>query len=310
MENEKKSAFSKTPIRILCAVIATGLWGSAFPSIKTGYRLLSIESSDTASQMLFAGIRFTLAGILTIIIFSLMKGRFLKPKKESAGRIFTLAMFQTVGQYIFFYMSLAHISGVKSSIIGAAGTFITLIISIFIFKMEKATMRKIIACLCGFAGVVLMNLGGSLGGFSIFGDGAMLLANISAAFAAVYIKKFSEKDDPVMLSGYQFMLGGIILSIIAKAMGGHVEGFSIGSSILMVYMGLISAVAYSLWALLLKYNPVSKVVIFGFLVPVFGVFLSAVFLGEWELIGINSLAALIFVSVGIRLISVKPTKKL
>ena len=37
---------------------------------------------------------------------------------------------------------------------------------------------------------------------------------------------------------------------------------------------MISAVAYSLWAVLLKRNPVSRVAVFTFLQPVFGVLLS------------------------------------
>ena len=65
-----------------------------------------------------------------------------------------------------------------------------------------------------------------------------------------------------------------------------------------MYMALLSTAAFSIWALLLKYNPVGKVAVFGFTIPVFGVALSAVFLGEdiWK---IQNLAALILVSAGI-----------
>ena len=70
--------------------------------------------------------------------------------------------------------------------------------------------------------------------------------------------------------------------------------------LLMLYMGLISAVAYSLWGLLLKYNPVSRVSIFTFLTPLFGVLLSALFLGEAEqAFSLRTLAALVLVCAGI-----------
>ena len=70
------------------------------------------------------------------------------------------------------------------------------------------------------------------------------------------------------------------------------------SVLLLLYMALLSTVAFSIWALLLNYNPVGKVAVFGFTIPVFGVALSAVFLGEdiWK---IQNLAALILVSAGI-----------
>lgn len=80
--------------------------------------------------------------------------------------------------------------------------------------------------------------------------------------------------------------------------GSHVRGFTMRSVLLLLYMALLSTAAFSIWALLLKYNPVGKVAVFGFTIPVFGVALSAVFLGEdiWK---IQNLAALILVSAGI-----------
>jgi drug/metabolite transporter (DMT)-like permease len=42
---------------------------------------------------------------------------------------------------------------------------------------------------------------------------------------------------------------------------------------MLLYLALVSAVAYSLWGILLKYNPISRVAVFGFMTPVFGVIL-------------------------------------
>lgn len=69
---------------------------------------------------------------------------------------------------------------------------------------------------------------------------------------------------------------------------------------MVVYLAVVSAVAYSLWGILLKYNPVSKVAVFGFMNPVFGVILSALLLGEGaQAAGVKSLIALLLVSIGI-----------
>ena len=71
-------------------------------------------------------------------------------------------------------------------------------------------------------------------------------------------------------------------------------------------MALISAVAYSVWGILLKYNPVSRVTIFNFLTPLFGVLLSAIFLGEVDqALQLNKLLALILVCVGIYVVNRK-----
>ena len=45
------------------ATLACALCGSAIPVIRFGYKQLEIASGDTGSQLLFAGIRFFLAGL-------------------------------------------------------------------------------------------------------------------------------------------------------------------------------------------------------------------------------------------------------
>lgn len=74
-------------------------------------------------------------------------------------------------------------------------------------------------------------------------------------------------------------------------------------------MAMISAVAYTLWGVLLKYNPVSRVSVFGFMNPVFGVLLSALILGESaQALSIYALAALVLVSLGIYVVN-KPERQ-
>ena len=120
------------------------------------------------------------------------------------------------------------------------------------------------------------------------------------------MKKYSKKDNPVMLSGYQFIFGGIVMIVLGLAMGGRITHVSLRAVLMLCYLACISAVAYSLWSILLKYNPVSKVAIFGFANPVFGVLLSAWWLGEGTSeLGWNALAALILVCIGICIVNFK-----
>lgn len=296
----------KTPVVWFGALICCALWGSAFPSIKIGYRLFQIEAQDTATQILFAGCRFTLAGILAIIIGSILNRKVLVPAKNHWDKVLKLAMLQTVLQYFFFYVGLAHTSGVKASILTGLNVFMTILIASLLFHQEKLTMRKIVGCIIGFAGVVIVNLNGTGldAGFLWNGEGFMCMSALSSAFSSVFIKRYSKEENPVTLSGYQFMCGGLILSFVGYVMGGrlhHITGAAVG---ILCYLAFVSAVAYSLWGILLKYNPVSKVSVFGFMNPVFGVILSAVFLKEGsQAAGIASIAALILVSVGIYIVN-------
>ena len=294
----------KTSVVWLGAMLCCLLWGSAFPCIKIGYGLWNIESADTAGQILFAGMRFVLAGILAVLFGSLLEGRFIRPEKGCAGKIAWLAMLQTVIQYLFFYIGLAHTSGVKASIIEAVNVFVAIIVSGFIFHQENVTAKKMLGCLVGFAGVVLINMNGMDFQMSLSGEGAIFLSTVAYAFSSVFLKRYSAKHNPVMLSGYQFIFGGIILSAAGFAMGGRLSTVSTEGVLMLIYLALVSAVAYSLWGMLLKYNPISRVAVFGFMNPVFGVILSAWLLREGaQALGLISLVSLVLVCAGIYIVN-------
>ena len=140
--NEKKDFLQKTWVVCALALVCTFLWGSASPCIKLGYALFKIPSSETWTQVLFAGTRFVLAGVLTILIGSILNRKMLLPTESSVPNIVKLAMFQTILQYIFFYIGLAHNSGVKASIINGSNTFFVILVSTIIFRQEK-TCNKI-----------------------------------------------------------------------------------------------------------------------------------------------------------------------
>ncbi len=302
----KEETLKKPMVVALLAMVCCLLWGSAFPCVKIGYQLFEIASEDRASQLLFAGYRFAMAGILVVLFGSLIGRKALIPKKESWKYIVILCMFQTVLQYVLFYMGLGYTTGVKSSIIVASNVFISIFFAVFLFRYEKLTKMKMIGCLIGFMGVVLINLtGNSLDfSFSLKGEGAILGSTVAYSLAAGLIKSYSKKENTVILSGYQFFLGGSIMVGIGYLMGGKIAINSASAFFLLFYMAIISAVAYTLWAILLKYNPVGRVSVFGFMNPVFGVILSALLLGErGQASGGRAVIALILVCLGIYIVN-------
>lgn len=300
----------KTVVVCLIATICCVLWGSAFPAIKLGYQYFEIKGNDSATQILFAGCRFTLAGIITILLGSMMHRKILKPKKQSYSKIFILCLFQTVLQYIFFYIGLANTTGVKAAIINGSNVFVAIIVACVFFRQEKLNLKKIIGCILGFAGVVIINLtrAGLDMHMKFTGEGFILLSAVAYAISSVVMKKYSKDENPVVLSGYQFFVGGIVMMILGAVWGGKltvITGKGIG---MLIYLAMVSAVAYSLWGILLKYNPVSKVSVFGFVNPISGVILSSIFLNEEsQTFGIKGLIALILVCIGIFVVNYQRT---
>ena len=182
--------------------------------------------------------------------------------------------------------------------------FVAILVAGLIFRQEKVDAQKLLGCLVGFAGVVLINLNGVDFRMSFSGEGAIFLSTVAYAFSSVFLKRYSAKHDPVMLSGYQFIAGGLILSLLGLLMGGRLQRISPAAVGILVYLAIVSAVAYSLWGMLLKYNPISRVAVFGFMNPVFGVILSALLLDEKkQAFGITGVISLALVCVGIYVVN-------
>ncbi len=287
---QTRSVFEKGPVLVSVAVLCTLLWGGAFPAIKIGYETLAIGSGDTFSQILFAGVRFTLAGILAWCIGSIAAKRPLLPHGKAWGKVVLLSFAQTSIQYTCFYIGLAHTTGVRASIIQGLAPFVSLLLAAGLYHSEKVTGRKLIGVALGFAGVVLIESAGSggAGGFSWLGDGLILLSMLSSSLSSVLLSRFTKGEDPFTMSSWQFFIGGLLLTLVGgtgtKVRGERASLFAVGDVgkgvVVLLILAGISAVAYSLWGVLLKHNPVSKVTVFNFLIPVFGTFLSMALLRE------------------------------
>lgn len=302
-----ESIFSKTFFVWFGALICCFLWGSAFPFIKLGYICFNIPETAIATQILFAGVRFFLAGILAILIGSVTRKKFIYPKGEGWLCVFKLSSFQTIGQYVLFYIGLAHTSGVRASIMEGTNVFVAIFIASLIFHQEKLTPKKIIGSILGFGGVVLINVAGNSLGEGNFYSGDLLVfaSTVCYAFSSVFLKRYSKSEDPIVLSAYQFLIGGLIMAVVGFLCGGRFNLLESGTKGILIlgYLAFISAVAYSLWGILLKYNSISRVSVFGFMNPMFGVILSAILLKEGSVLSATGIASIILVCLGIFIVN-------
>jgi drug/metabolite transporter (DMT)-like permease len=303
MGNKGKDIFTKNHTIILLALLSCLLWGSAFPSIKIGYQLFSIGADDTFEKIIFAGFRFFLSSMM-IFLFCLGTKRTLKVKKSDFKNLIFLGLIQTAIQYTFFYIGLSNTSGTKGSILASTSTFFAVILAHFFYDEDKLNMRKIIGVALGFIGVSIVNISGNgiQGGFTLTGEGFVIMSSLMGALGGIYTKKVAKDIDPFLVSGYQLFIGSLFL-IMAGSLGLEkgiifsIEGFG-----LLLYLGFISAAAFSMWTILLKYNGVGKISIYKFTIPIFGVFLSYIFLGE-RLLGANVVLSIILVAASIILIN-------
>ena len=278
------------------AVCCTALWGSAAPCIKAGYGLFGIPAGQPFSQLVFAGWRFTLAGVLVLLVAKCM-GHRIVPHRDEWRPILWISLFQSMLQYICYYIGLSMTTGFKGSLLSGTQTFFALLLAHLFLAGDKLTRNKSIGCLCGLAGVVSLGFGG-IDGFNLTGDVLVLLSAVSSGAGALVSRIFTPGRDPMLLTGWQLLLGGGLLFGIGTAGGGQLGTVTLAGVLLLGYMVVLSAAAFTVWTGLLGRFPVGKVSLFGFLIPVFGAVFSALVLGERALTPRN-LLALALVSGGI-----------
>lgn len=289
------------------AILCTILWGTAFPCIKIGYELFRIESGDIPTKLIFAGGRFALAGLIVLCIGLFQNRKAMKLSKNDVVPVCVLGFFQTFLQYLLLYTGIVNVSGTKSSILTCVAAFGSVILSAVFFKSDKLTLRKIAGCAVGIFGIVVMNTGGDLGGFSFWGDGLVILSNLSGAVGNIISKKIANERSPVQISGWQLFIGGTALIISGLIFGGKLIFYNSLCAVILLYLAAMAGIAFMLWTMLLFYNDVSRVAVFNLLIPVFGTMWSGIFLNE-NIFTLTNIISLVLVCSGIFLVNF-PFKK-
>ncbi|WP_281907988.1 DMT family transporter [Massilia varians] len=299
--------FSRPLVVVLLATLCCLLWGSSYPAIKTGYALLGITQQDIPSKLVYAGYRFLLAGIGVALAACLLQKKFPLPSRDGMRQVVVLGIAQTSLQYVFFYIGLAYTTGVRASILNASTTFFSVLLAHFLYKDDRLSARKAIGCSLGLAGVLAVNADASLlgGGISLQGEGFIVLAALVLSAASIYGKRVSQRMDAMTMTAWQLAIGGLVLLVAGYVPGGSLGRLDLVSSLLLLYLAALSAIAFTLWSLLLKHNPVGLVSMFAFLVPLFGAALSGIWLHE-DVLTWTNLAALVLVCGGVLLVTRGP----
>ncbi len=281
MEQSPKSIFQRPAWVVVFALIAAIAWGWAFPLIKVGFNAFGITADMTGSKMLFAGIRFAIAGLIVLSV-ARSSGRSFQTSRRIDWRfILAFALMNTTLHYFFFYVGMSHSEGSRAAILNSLSTFLVVLLACACFKSDKLTSRKILGCTVGFCGILALNLGGAESGqFTWLGDGMIILNAICGACANLMTRGLSRRIDIFVGTGYSLSIGGLLLIISGLVFGGTLPQINMLGIICLILLIAISALGFALYNKLLSCNPVGKVAIYNSLIPIVGAVTSCLCLGE------------------------------
>ncbi|WP_261304307.1 DMT family transporter [Paenibacillus andongensis] len=279
MTSEK---FFKHPLGIVSAAsLATLLWGSAFPFVKLSYADLHIGKADWSEQLLFAGYRFILAAIL-ILLFMAIIGKKAGYQRGTLLKIGKIGLFQTFLQYLFFYYGLSASTGIQGSIIAGTTSFFQILLAHYMYKNDRLNLKKMIGLVLGFGGAILVNM--TKGDLTLqmgIGEICLLIAMFFGALGNVLSKNEAKELDVLYMTGWQMLLGGLALFAVGATFAGSIVlDFTWTTMLMLLYLAFLSSVGFVLWNNVMKYNKVGSISMYLFLIPVFGVILSALMLKE------------------------------
>ena len=280
---------------ITLIILSTALMGSAFSVIKMG--------DIYASPLLFAAIRFILAGLLLAFIVRIM--RMPHPKHPSEWfKVALIGFFQTTGVFGAIFLSLRTITAGESSILIFVNPILVVLFSAFIGL--RYSLLQWIGVIVGFIGVVILI------GFHPYYQVGVWIALSGAVFWAIttlLVKRWSSFINIWVLTAYQMLIGGILLLFISEVFGHPYVVFNVSFILIVLWLAIMSSIVqFGIWFYLIQKNDPGKVSSFLFLAPFFGVLSGLILLREP--ITLEIIIGGLFIFAGIYLVNRRESGKL
>jgi len=263
---------SENKIIAIKASAACLLWSTAFAGAKIALYY--------TTPLFLAGVRFFLAGIFLIPFSGHVKDYF-SILRQNIKLVLSVAALQTVIMYGLYFSGIDFIPASIAALIIGASPLITAIVTHIYLQDDKLSGRKLVSIIISITGIILIVIGRQTMKFAglidIVGILLLVISMIVSAFANILVSRHKGQISPILLNSYQLGIGGIVLMVISLPVEGiPVFDWDLTFIIALLWLSILSAVAFSIWFSLLK-KPgvkVSELNMWKFLIPVFGAVLS------------------------------------
>jgi drug/metabolite transporter (DMT)-like permease len=259
-----------------CLWIVYVVWGSTYLAIRV--------MVETMPPLLGAGARFVLAGAAMVAVLAVRRGpaavRLDLSQLASALAIGTLLMGAN-----------AVVSVAEREVPSALAALLIASVPLWVILLRRALGERVMpasvgAVAVGFAGVaLLMAPGEQTAGASLAGLLAVVAAACMWATGSVASPRVTLPRDPLLSTGWQMLLGGLVCVAAGLAAGEardvEPDAFSTRSIVAFAYLVVFGSwVAFTAYAWLLQNAPLSKVATYAYVNPVVAIALGWLILDE------------------------------
>ena len=254
-----------------------------------------------------AGIRFAIAA-LAIVLWARFTGRpFRVPGRQWRHLLALSAIFLV--QLSLFYWGLSMTYASRGILIVNFQPFVVLILAHFFIPGDRISKKKIIGLTLGFSGVLLVLLDTSGPAADLrTGDVVIFVATVIWGINTVYVKRviaefraFHVVLYPMIISAPFFLLAGVLWDPVM------IGAITPAVTAALLYQALITAAfGFVAWSFFLKSYGAVTVQSFTFIMPIAGVFLGGLILGE-PMTG-NILVSLALIGSGILVVNFRRKK--
>ena len=260
---------------LVSLILITFLWALCFPLIAVGL--------SAVSPLYFAALRSVVAGAGLLVPAFVMRRPLPRDRRVWLG-LLGVGLSTTSLGFGGMFLAGGVVGPGLATVLANAQPLIAAGLAHFVLD-ERLGLRRGLGLLLGFAGILLIALPGFGGGnanSSPEGVGYVLLGAVGVAVGNVLLKHLAGRVDPLMATGWQFILGSVPLFLAAQILEAPAQVvWSPRFAIVLLALGLLgTALAYALWFSLMQRAELNRLNTFTFLTPIFALIIGAVFFSE------------------------------
>jgi len=279
---------STSPLKIpLAMAFVVGCWAYSPTGIHLG-----LQAYDPGHLAL---LRFLLASLFMAVIAG-FKGIHL-PRLQDLPLLLALGFFAVSLHHVVLNIGQQSVSAGASSVLAQSTPLFSTLLARFLFK-DRVSVWRWVCVLTGFVGVVIV-VSGDRGLGNIDAHGLLiLLAAVSWSVYFALQKHHARRYDGLTLVCYTVWSGTLLLLIYLPGLADSVASAPLRVQWAVLALGVFpSALAYLVWAFVLKHVDLSRATMTLYLIPPTAMGIASVGLGERPTLLVLVGSAVVLISV-------------